>query len=149
MKPTIIGYYRSHDDFQIVAALLEQPQAILIAALQLAHPGRQLIVAEQQEINYDTELVGKVIYTGAAPDESYIEKLSYMGITYNGDGDIFEAEEDARGLFDNITNAYFITDAEASRKYWQWARDATNSGNWTVEEIGGLALNFERWLNKE
>lgn len=150
MKPTIIGYYRSHDnEFQIIAALLEHPQAPLIAALQHAHPGRQLIVAEQQEIEYDTELVGKVIYSGAEPEPSYIEKLSYMGITYNGDGDIFEAEEDARGLFDNITNAYFITDAEASRKYWQWARDTINSGNWTVEEIGGLALNFERWRNKE
>jgi len=106
MKPTIIGYYRSHDnEFQIVAALLEHPTAPIIAALQHAHPGRQLIVAEQQEIEYDTELVGKVIYTGAEPEPSYIEKLSYMGITYNGDGDIFEAEEDARGLFDNITNA--------------------------------------------
>ena len=62
MKPTIIGYYRSHDnEFQIIAALLEHPQAPLIAALQHAHPGRQLIVAEQQEIEYDTELVGKVL----------------------------------------------------------------------------------------
>ena len=154
MKPTIIGYYRSHNQsFQIIAALLEHPQAPLIAALQQAHPGRQLIVAEQQEIEYNTELVGKVIYSGAEPEPepepSYIEKLSYMGITYNGDGDIFEAEEDARGLFDSIANAYFITDEDDSRKYWQWVRDAINSGNWQVEEIGGLALNFERWLNKD
>ena len=150
MKPTIIGYYRSHDQsFQIVAALLEHPQAPLIAALQHAHPGRQLIVAEQQEIEYDTELVGKVIYTGAEPEPSYIEKLAYMGITYNGDSGVNEAEEDARDLYYDLYAAYYETDTDTEVRRWQWVRDAINSGDWTVEEIGGLAGNFERWLNKE
>ena len=150
MKPTIIGYYRSHDQsFQIVAALLEHPQAPLIAALQHAHPGRQLIVAEQQEIEYDTELVGKVIYTGAEPEESYIEKLSYMGITYTGDGSILEAEEEAYELFNDIHTAYHEPDPSISRTLWQWVRGEINSRTWAVEEIGGLALNFERYLNKD
>ena len=147
-KPTIIGYYRSHDnEFQIVAALLEHPQAPLIAALQYAHPGRQLIVAEQQEIEYDTELVGKVIYTGAEP--SYIEKLAYMGITYNGDGTAEEAEGEAKDLFEAIHDAYYTDDMDDPLPRWQYARQKLVSGDWQVEEIGGLALNFERWLNKD
>lgn len=148
MTPTIIGYYRSHDnEFQIVAALLEHPQAPLIAALQYAHPGRQLIVAEQQEIEYDTELVGMVIYTGAEP--SYIGKLACMGITYNGDGTAEEAEGEAKDLFEAIHDAYYTDDMDDPLPRWQYARQKLVSGDWQVEEIGGLALNFERWLNKD
>lgn len=63
-KPTIVGYHRMYsNDFQIVAALLEHPTASIIAAFEHAHPGRQLIVAEQQEIDYGVELIGKIIYT--------------------------------------------------------------------------------------
>lgn len=145
MKPTIIGYYRSHDnEFQIIAALLEHPQAPLIAALQHAHPGRQLIVAEQQEIEFDTELVGKVIYTGAEP--SYIEKLAYMGITWHSAED---GEAEAKDLFEAIHDAYYTDDMDDPLPRWQYARQKLFSGDWQVEEIGGLALNFERWLNKE
>ena len=49
-------------EFQIVAALLEHPTALLIVAFEQAHPERRIIVAEQQEIEFDTELVGDIIY---------------------------------------------------------------------------------------
>ena len=154
MTPTIIGYYKTDGEFQIVAALIEHPQAPLIAALQYAHPGRQLIVAEQQEIEYDTELVGNVIYTGAEP--SYIEKLACMGITYDGDGtaeeaegEAKEAEGEAKDLFEAIHDAYYTDDMDDPLPRWQYARQKLVSGDWQVEEIGGLALNFERWLNKD
>lgn len=93
--------------------------------------------------------MGKVTFTSEEPRESYLEKLSYMGIAYCGDGNIFDAEYAARELFYDIKNAYFISDVDASRKHWQWAHDEIHSGNWAVEEIGGLALNFERYLNKD
>lgn len=148
MTPTIIGY-NADGEFQIVAALLEHPTALLIAAFEQAHPGRQLIVAEQQEIEFDTELVGEVIYTGAEPEPSYIEKLAYMGITYNGDGTAEEAEGEAKDLFEAIHDAYYTDDMDDPLPRWQYARQKLVSGDWQVEEIGGLALNFERWLNKE
>lgn len=61
MTPTIIGY-NTDGEFQIVAALLEHPTALLIAAFEQAHPERRIIVAEQQEIEFDAELVGNIIY---------------------------------------------------------------------------------------
>ena len=62
MTPTIIGYYKTDGEFQIVAALIEHPTALLIAAFEQAHPEQRIIVAEQQEIEFDTELVGNIIY---------------------------------------------------------------------------------------
>ena len=62
MTPTIIGYYNANGELQIVAALIEHPTAQLIAAFEQAHPERRIVVAEQQEIEFDTELVGSIIY---------------------------------------------------------------------------------------
>ena len=61
MTPTIIGY-NTDGEFQIVAALIEHPTALLIAAFEQAYPERRIIVAEQQEIELDAELVGNIIY---------------------------------------------------------------------------------------
>ena len=73
-----------------------------------------------------------------------IAKLAHMGITYNGDSSDLTAEADE--LFSALHHAYHNRQIDDEGALWQHARDLVFDGSWAVEEIGGLALNYERWL---
>ena len=75
-----------------------------------------------------------------------IDKLVVMGITYIGDSPPPDAELEARALYDALHTAYYNRFIDDEGALWQHARDLAYDGSWNVEALGGLALNYERWL---
>lgn len=75
-----------------------------------------------------------------------LDKLVVMGITYIGDSPPPDAELEARALYDALHAAYYNRSIDDEGALWQHARDLAYDGSWDVEALGGLALNYERWL---
>lgn len=71
---------------------------------------------------------------------TYIDTLKIMGITYIGDS--LNPEPQAKELFKALTYAYY---EESYPRWWGDVWDQIHP-EWQVQDLGGLAKNYEQWL---